>query len=60
MNLKEYFEKYLGIAPEDDREKTNHLFALAKLNKMSVSDLLWKIERSNYNVSLVENYRFTY
>lgn len=59
-SLKEYFEKYLGIAPEDDREKTNHLFALAKLNKMSVSDLLWKIERSNYNVSLVENYRFTY
>lgn len=54
-SLKEYFEEYLGIGENDIQEKANHLFALAKLNKMSVSDLLWKIERSNNNVSLVEN-----
>lgn len=53
-SLKEYLEENLGCEPEDKDDKAQMLFALAKLNKMKLSDLLWHIERSNYE-PLVEN-----
>ena len=53
-SLKEYLEENLGCEPEDNDDKAQMLFALAKRNNITLSDLLWHIERSNYEL-LVEN-----
>lgn len=46
-SLQEYLEENIGCDPDDKRDQAQMLFALAKLNRLSLSDLLWKIERSN-------------
>lgn len=47
-NLDEYLEEYLGVLKDNIYEKAGYIYALAKLNKLSVSELLWKIERSKW------------
>ena len=59
-NLNEYLEQYMLCEPEDVDDMADMLFALAKINNIKLSEFLWNIERSNNDVSLVENKYFTY